>query len=630
MRKLAYLLLLLAIPACATDYYVDPAGSNGAAGISPATAWASAPNMVSCNSVCASTTLVPGDRVLLLRGGTWHDQIVMTTATLGTATQPIVYSDYGSGAGTTCTTGSNCPILDGANVISGWASLGGNKYSITYNPGFTFRGVYRNNVLGVNETTTGALTANYEWNYTGTTLTIFSTTNPSSDSSVWEAGARWHGIRNDTSAWMIWANLHIIHTDDNSNDGGGFAMNPQVAGRAANQLLINLLIEYSVDNGVLLFDTTASLSGFSMYGVNVAHTSFHGGGRPGIQIGQGAENGGLGVANVTVIGGSATYTGDPGNGGAIQGNFGIEFATASNVKVDGFNALLNGDSGFAVSSGSNGVAVNGGVFDFNGTVTGGAGDKDGLEVGGFGNGSSNVTYTGIHAGWNQGPQIEIASTLTDHIMTNVTITKSVLIGGPVDSFQIGGGHVGIVFSYNRVLNSGALGIRVNAGSSGNPDLKVYGNIITGSVGDGIDVNANGTEMKNNAIFNNGGQELATTGGVTLTSDFNDFYHAAGGNFMTFHGTPTNFAGWKSSSSQDASSISSLPLFQNSAANDFRPIAGSPLIDVGTNLGFTFQTALNEAAPVGYSGANQNSFGAGWEIGPYVYDSTVTPSSGVAF
>ncbi len=44
--------------------------------------------------------------------------------------------------------------------------------------------------------------------------------------------------------------------------------------------------------------------------------------------------------------------------------------------------------------------------------------------------------------------------------------------------------------------------------------------------------------------------------------------------------------------------------------DFRPTAGSPVVDAGQNLGAAYEIDLN--------GVNQNSYGTGWEIGAHVY------------
>jgi hypothetical protein len=44
--------------------------------------------------------------------------------------------------------------------------------------------------------------------------------------------------------------------------------------------------------------------------------------------------------------------------------------------------------------------------------------------------------------------------------------------------------------------------------------------------------------------------------------------------------------------------------------DFRPGIDSPVNDVGANLGGEYQYDL--------LGINQNSYGAGWEIGAYAY------------
>ena len=44
--------------------------------------------------------------------------------------------------------------------------------------------------------------------------------------------------------------------------------------------------------------------------------------------------------------------------------------------------------------------------------------------------------------------------------------------------------------------------------------------------------------------------------------------------------------------------------------DFRPTVNSPVKDAGANLGAEYQYDL--------LGVNQNLYGAGWEIGAYVY------------
>lgn len=621
MRKLLGLLVfcLLLSPAWATDYYAAANGDDTLAGTSPATAWATCPLMNTATNVPAGLTLLPGDRCLMRRGDTFHAFIQFTAGTQGTATNPITFADYGTGAK---------PIIDGANVLTGWASIGGNKWTVTFNPGFTFHQVIRNGLRAVNETTTGALTANYEWNYTGTTLTIFSTTDPTSDGSTWEGGARFKGIRNDTSSFIVLANIRVTRIDDNGGTGGGYAAFPSSPGQAANVVLTNVDFDLINDNCSILFDLTVTIANYTFNNDTCDHSSARGSDIPGFSIGQGSNKSGLGVSNITFNGGSATYAGVHGAAGVtVQQNFGLSFSGCTNCAANGFVAMFNGNSGLAVGDGSNGVTVNGGALDSNGLDH--ASDDNGFEVGGFGLGSSNVTITGTEIAYNYSHNIEIASTLTNNIMANVTITKCKIHDSVTGiGIAMGGGHTGQLISYNSIYHNFSYGYRHNAGTSGNPAVKMYNNAFWANGADNVQVGATGLDFKNNITGEAVGQEMNVLATITLTANGNDYYHSAGGSFMTYQAVTKTFATWKTASSQDANSISALPLFQNLSSFDFRPVASSPIIDAGINLGSTYQTGLNEAAPVGYSGVDQNLFGTAWEIGPYVYDSTVVPNSGV--
>ena len=78
----------------AATYYVSPAGSDGAAGTSPAAAWKTVAKVNGKN-------LKPGDRVLFKGGGVWND--MLEPRGNGTAAAPIAFAGYGSGR----------PVLDG-------------------------------------------------------------------------------------------------------------------------------------------------------------------------------------------------------------------------------------------------------------------------------------------------------------------------------------------------------------------------------------------------------------------------------------------------------------------------------------------------------------------------------------
>lgn len=106
--------LSLSLSLHATTYYVSNSGADTNAGTSTGAPWANAPGMTNCASTCASTTLNPGDSVLLQAGGAWRETWTPTWS--GNSSAAITYGSYGSGAK---------PIVSGANVFSSWTSSTG-------------------------------------------------------------------------------------------------------------------------------------------------------------------------------------------------------------------------------------------------------------------------------------------------------------------------------------------------------------------------------------------------------------------------------------------------------------------------------------------------------------------------
>jgi hypothetical protein len=89
--------------ACCT-FYVDPSGSDGASGTSPATAWQTVAHV-------NAQTFKPGQSVGFKSGGTWYE--LLQPPSSGIAGQPITFSSYGSGAP---------PIINGSNLETSWTS----------------------------------------------------------------------------------------------------------------------------------------------------------------------------------------------------------------------------------------------------------------------------------------------------------------------------------------------------------------------------------------------------------------------------------------------------------------------------------------------------------------------------
>lgn len=155
--------------------------------------------------------------------------------------------------------------------------------------------------------------------------------------------------------------------------------------------------------------------------------------------------------------------------------------------------------------------------------------------------------------------------------------------------------------YNSVaygnMKSGAA---VTGGSSGEiENCSFYDNYETSfgsgwdSTGDiGIGVKATGSwVVKNNIMQGHPVEKMissdAVSGGVNMTSDYNDFYDSLGGSAFDYNGTLYNFLNYKiASSSLETNSINQNPLFTNASSNDFTLTYLSPAIDAGTNVSLT--------------------------------------------
>jgi polysaccharidase protein len=99
MHRMMYIYALLLSPvASATVYYVDSAsGADSQSGLSASAPW-------STLSRAAAAPLAPGDYILLKRGSSWHEPLVVSAS--GLPDMPINIGGYGSGS---------APVIDGAS-----------------------------------------------------------------------------------------------------------------------------------------------------------------------------------------------------------------------------------------------------------------------------------------------------------------------------------------------------------------------------------------------------------------------------------------------------------------------------------------------------------------------------------
>lgn len=117
------LVLALAIPGFATNYYVDTASSGGD-GTTTATSGAQAAFKTVAAAEAALTGDQHGNSLLFNRGNTWREQF--TVGANGTAAGQFTIGNYGTGA---------LPIITGADVLaaSGWTTAAGNKLTADAN-----------------------------------------------------------------------------------------------------------------------------------------------------------------------------------------------------------------------------------------------------------------------------------------------------------------------------------------------------------------------------------------------------------------------------------------------------------------------------------------------------------------
>jgi hypothetical protein len=247
-----------------------------------------------------------------------------------------------------------------------------------------------------------------------------------------------------------------------------------------------------------------------------------------------------------------------------------------------------------------------------------------LDVGGIGAGSSNISFTGIDLYGSGRSIIEIASTNTNDVMRDITITNCRIHGGLSHGVQIGGGHTAVVLKYNQIYGNAGFGVVTNEGVSGDPAVLIYGNVVwgngTGGVHqDGVYVNSHGIRFKNNIVAGSRGQEIVIgPNDLTFISDYNLFYHGSVESFMTWNGSISGLRSWQLRSGQDLHSINADPRFLDTSNADFRLNNSSPAIYKGTNLGSGFSMALDPRTTSPYGTLDQDTVGPAWTIGAFAY------------
>ena len=103
-------------PACSTylrTFYVSNSGNDNNSGTSESSSWRTIAKV-------NSQTFLPGDAILFKRGDEWRETLI--PASNGASSAYITFSAYGSSG--------NIPIINGADIVTGWVNEGGNVWSV--------------------------------------------------------------------------------------------------------------------------------------------------------------------------------------------------------------------------------------------------------------------------------------------------------------------------------------------------------------------------------------------------------------------------------------------------------------------------------------------------------------------
>jgi hypothetical protein len=553
-----------------TTYYVANTGTDTNSGLDAGHPWGHAPGMTACASVCATTTLQPGDSVLMNRGDTWRD--ILTTDASGTAASPINFGAYGSGPN---------PVISGADVISSWVSENENAFVAYYSaaipnqPGNVL--VDASNRLALNTNSKTSLVPG-QWFWDSTTGRVYARlagdSNPASH--VVEGTQRSFGIDN-TKAYHTFSNISVygVTSVGYYEDGGANTVTSNVSStwnddigmlvRGAFPIYNNPTASHNLGYGIAIGNITTSAQGVTL---NNPTTQFNV--HSGIEIDQ--------TVGVTVNGGDSSFNGNgtiEGNGMDVSSTGGIN---AQNIAINNFNGHDNRGNGFdAVGNGANGavnIVIAGGSYYNN---TGGPDLCSGIRLDTNTN-QSRVQYVRSYNNQSGGIVVE------DHAHDNQIL-------------------------YNLVYGN-ARGITHSNGTGAN--VLYYGNIAYGNSIAGMQIaseNAPAT-VKNNIFMNNSTYGIITDDGNTDAIDYNDIY-----------GNGTNYSGI----SKPPHDINADPEFLNAVGADFRIGASSPVIHAGANLGSPYNLALDpRTTSPPFATVNQSSIGGGWNIGAFVYMPGITP------
>jgi len=456
------------------------------------------------------------------------------------------------------------PVLNGSSPVTGWTLFSGSIYyaAVAWSPNL----VFQDGVSLTMETSAGAMVAgSYDYDPTTSRLYLWATDSASPATHTIEAahyGATYYGlIFINNLSYITIDSLHLTKYNYNG---------VETAGTSSNITVQNSNFDYGYQNDITTAETTATYSN-----INVLNNSFgHGG-----------------IARTRTSGPGAAAEGVAVNGFGFQGGS-IKGNTIGPSPAEGIQVLAGAQN---VEIASNFV--------------------------------SN-TLVGIYVSAGYG---------TNADTQNITVRYNKVFNSSIHNYQIAvenGASINGVDFYGNVSDTAADGDGLLFGYAGPGTIKnahVYNNTFVNSY-NGIEAfgpTADASnQFKNNLISVSGSgypwvQHDASDS--NYSPDYNLLYKSGSLTVINWLGTTSTLSAFQSAKSKMMHSISADPKLSNPSGGNYSLLSTSPAIDSGTNLGAAYQFGLDPRTQFPWGTLNQNSYGAAWEIGAFVF----LPPSGPA-
>lgn len=420
---------------------------------------------------------------------------------------------------------------------------------------------------GAAQASVAALDAQNEWYWSGGTLYVYSTTDPS---GTVEADNRAKCIDTNGKSYLTLENLQTWYASATAAGDNIFA-----TGNASNITFDGVDSNYSYRSAYYF---TGDGSANSISAVTIKNGTITGNDKLAEETPTGAfifadGSDGFGTDGMTIQ--NMTITG--GNDATSNHGIGIWFSqTNANVTVTGNTIHDLYGHGVDLTTYITGTfAVSGTNLIENNTI---------YNVGyGF-----TQSYAGIAVG-SDAPATRPFSGVTVRYNSINNVGAMGIIAWGTGTSNIYYNKISNIGKFNAASAAYPAGINVVAAQTA---LGFYNNAILVGTSPGTNQNTNGifldtgainVTVKNNIVY--GSSYYLVWAKEDYTGDYNDYYAAGGpGNFS--HGSTVNFADFKTATGQEAHSITSDPVFVSIITPDFNLQYTSPCINAGTDVSLT--------------------------------------------